>query len=79
MNWGSLLGFALLVTLSILVLRLLWHWLIVLIVLGPAAYAGIVAGHFVSTRFDSLCLGLLAAVLVAGLLADAVRTQRGRW
>jgi hypothetical protein len=73
MDWGSLAGFALLLTMAIVVLRLLWYWLILLIVLGPPTYAGIVAGHFVGVQFGSYGAGLLAAVLVSGCLIETVR------
>lgn len=73
MDWGSLVGFALLLTVAIIVLRLLWYWLIILIVLGPLTYAGIVAGHFVGVQFDSVGAGLFAAVLVSGCLIETVR------
>lgn len=78
MDWGSLAGFALLLTMAIIVLRLLWYWLIILLVLGPPTYAGIVAGHFVSIRFDSIGTGLLAAVLVSGCLIHTVRCSLRR-
>lgn len=73
MDWGSLSGFALLLTVVIIVLRLLWYWLIILIVLGPPTYAGIVAGRFVGVQFDSVGAGVLAAVLVSGCLIETVR------
>ncbi len=73
MDWGSLAGFALLITVAIIMLRLLWYWLIILIVLGPPTYAGIVAGHFVGVQFDSVGAGVLAAVLVSGCLIETVR------
>lgn len=73
MDWGSLAGFALLLTMAITVLRLLWYWLIILIVLGPPTYAGIVAGHFVGVQFDSVGAGLIAASLVSGCLVETVR------
>lgn len=73
MDWGSLVGFALLLTMSIVVLRLLWYWLIILIVLGPPTYAGIVAGHFVGVQFDSIGAGLLASLIVSGCLIETVR------
>ena len=73
MDWGSLAGFALLLTVAIIVLRLLWYWLIILIVLGPPTYAGIVAGHFVGVHFDSVGAGLFAAVIVSGCLIETVR------
>lgn len=73
MDWGSLAGFALLLTMAIIVLRLIWYWLIILIVLGPPTYAGIVAGHFVGVQFDSVGAGLFAAVLVSGCLIEMVR------
>ena len=70
MDWGSLVGFALLITLSIIVLRLLWHWLITLFALGPPTYAGIVVGHFIGAHFESIGVGLLAAVIVSGCLIE---------
>ena len=73
MDWGSLAGFALLITVAIIMLRLLWYWMIILIVLGPPTYAGIVAGHFVGVQFDSVGAGVLAAVLVSGCLIETVR------
>ena len=73
MDWGSLAGFALLLTMAIIALRLLWYWLIILIMLGPPTYAGIVAGHFVGVQFDSVGAGLLAAVLISGCLIETVR------
>ena len=73
MDWGSLAGFALLITLAIIILRLLWYWLIILIVLGPPTYAGIVAGHFVGVQFDSVGAGLFAAVIVSSCLIEMVR------
>jgi hypothetical protein len=78
MDWGSLAGFALLITVAIIMLRLLWYWLIILIVLGPPTYAGIVAGHFVSVQFDSVGAGVLAAVLVSGCLIETVRSSLRR-
>lgn len=75
MDWGSLAGFALMLTMVIIVLRLLWYWLIILLVLGPPTYAGIVAGHFVGVQFDSVGGGLFAAVLVSGCLIETVRSS----
>lgn len=73
MDWGSLAALALLLTMSIIVLRLLWYWLIILIVLGPLTYAGVAAGHFVSAQFDSAAAGLLAGVIVSGCLIETLR------
>jgi hypothetical protein len=73
MDWGSLAGFALLITWAIIMLRLLWYWLIILIMLGPPTYAGIVAGHFVGVHFGSVGAGLFAAVIVSGCLIETVR------
>ena len=78
MDWGSLAGFALLLTMAIIVLRLLWYWLILLMVLGPPTYAGIVAGHFVGVQFDSVGTGLIAAVIVSGCLIETVRYRLRR-
>lgn len=73
MDWGSLTGLAVLLTMAIVVLRMLWHWLIILIVMGPPTYAGIVAGHLVGVQFDSIGAGLFAAVIVSGCLIEMVR------
>lgn len=73
MDWSSLVGFALVLTVAIIVLRLLWYWLILLLGLGPPSYAGIVAGHFVGVQFDSVGTGLIAAVIVSGCLIETVR------
>lgn len=78
MDWGSLAALALLLTMSIIVLRLLWYWLIILIVLGPPTYAGVIAGHFVSVQFDSAAAGLVAAVMVSGCLIETVRSSLRR-
>ena len=78
MDWGSLVGFGLLITMAIIVLRVIWYWLIILIVLGPPTYAGILAGHFVGVQFDSVGAGLFAAVIVSGYLIEAVRCSL-RW
>lgn len=78
MDWGSLAGFALLLTMAIIVLRLLWCWLIILLVLGPPTYAGIVAGHIVAVQFDSIGAGLFAAAIVSGYLIEAVRYSTRR-
>ena len=73
MDWGSLAGFALLLTVAIIVLRLLWYWLIVLLVLGPPTYAGIVAGHFIGAQFGSVGAGLFVAVIVSGCFIEMAR------
>ena len=73
MDGGSLAGFALLLTMAIMVLRLLWYWLIVLLVFGPPIYAGIVVGHFVGVQFGSVGAALFAAVVVSGGLIETVR------
>lgn len=78
MDWGSLAGVALLLTMAIVVLRLLWHWLIILIVLGPPTYVGIVAGHFIGAQFGSVGAGLIAVVIVSGCLIEAVRSSMRR-
>jgi len=73
MDWDSFAGFALLLTVAIIVLRLLWYWLIILLLLGPPTYTGIVAGHFVAVQFDSVGAGFFAAVIVSGCLIEMVR------
>lgn len=78
MDWGSLAGFALLLTVAIIVLRLLWYWMLILLVFGPPTYAGIVAGHFVGVQFDNVGAGLFAAVIVSGCLIETVRSSLRR-
>jgi hypothetical protein len=78
MDWGSLAGFGLLITVAIIVLRLIWYWLIILIVLGPPTYVGIVAGHFVAVQFDSVGAGLFVAVIVSSCLIEMARYQLRR-
>jgi hypothetical protein len=78
MDWGSLAGFALLLAVAIIVLRLLWYWLIVLLVLGPPTYAGIVVAHSVGVQFDSIGARLFAAVIVSGCLIETVRSSMRR-
>ncbi|MGE0741634.1 MAG: hypothetical protein AB7O98_09845 [Hyphomonadaceae bacterium] len=75
MDWSSLAGFALLLTVAIIVLRLLWYWLIIFLVLGPPSYAGIVAGHFIGAQFGSVGAGLFVAVIVSGCLIETVRSS----
>ncbi|GIK48514.1 MAG: hypothetical protein BroJett013_12110 [Alphaproteobacteria bacterium] len=78
MAWGSHAGFALLLTMAIIVLRLLWYWLIILLVLGPPTYAVIVAGHAVAVQFDSIGAGLFAAAVASGCLIETVRYSSRR-
>lgn len=73
MDWDSLAGFAIVLTMTIIALRLLWYWLVILLVLGPPTYAGVVAGYFVSVEFDSVGAGVLAAVIVSGRLIETIR------
>src|SRR5689334_15763173 len=72
-EWGSLIGFALLFTLVIFVLLVLWRWLIMLLVLGPPAYAGIVAGHFTHVLTRDIGVAVLATVVVTGVLTNLAR------
>jgi hypothetical protein len=78
MDWGSLASFALLLTMAIIVLRLLWYWLIILLVLSPPTYAGIVAGHFITVQFGSVGAGLFVAVIVSGCLIEMARYRLRR-
>ncbi len=73
MDWGSLIGFALVLTMSIIVLRLLWYWLIILLALGPPTYVGLLVGHFVGVQFDSVGAGLFMTVIVSGCLIEGAR------
>lgn len=73
MDWGLIAGFALPLTIAIVVLRLLWLWLVILLVLGPPTCAGILVGEFVGVHFGSVGAGLLATVIVSGCLIATVR------
>ena len=78
MEWGSLTGIALLFTLVIFVLLVLWRWLIILFVLGPPAYAGIIAGNFTNVLTRDIGVAVLVTVVVTGVLStlacNVVRT-----
>lgn len=74
MDLGSLLTFALLLSLVIALLRTLWLWLLALLVLGPPAFAGVVAGHFIGGAYNSVAAGVAIAVVVAGVLGDVLRS-----
>jgi hypothetical protein len=72
MDWGSLVAFALLLSIATLVLHLLWLWAVALLLRGVPAYAGIVAGWHAGSSLGSWAVGLAVAVLVTGLLSTGV-------
>ena len=72
MDWGSLVGIAVMIGLIAIVLQLLWRLLLGLLVFGPPSYGGVIVGHFVGVQFQSAWLGLLAAVIVAGILGEVM-------
>lgn len=72
MDW-TLLGAALVLTLVIVVLRVLWCWLAVLLVLGPPAYAGVLVGHLTGTLTHDIGVSLFAAVVSTALLTTLIR------
>jgi hypothetical protein len=78
MDWGSLIGGAALLGATALVLQLLWRVLIGLLVFGPPAYAGVIIGHFVGVQAGSAPLGVLTAIVAAGVFAELVRASL-RW
>ena len=68
MDWGLLVGASLLLAVVILVLRLVWHVMIALVLLGPPAIAGLAAGSWVQERSQDFVLSMATAALVSGLL-----------
>jgi hypothetical protein len=52
------------------ILRVLWCWLLALLVLGPPAYGGIVFGHLVGAQTHNIGVGVVTAVVLAGLLTS---------
>ncbi|MGQ0533483.1 MAG: hypothetical protein ACT4OF_12445 [Caulobacteraceae bacterium] len=73
MGSGSLLAFALLLSLAIAVLRILWLFLLAVLVLGPPTFAGIAASHFIGSALNSIAAGMAVAIVVAGVLSDLSR------
>jgi hypothetical protein len=72
MDWGSLVGSAVLLGFIALVLQLLWRLLLGIFVFGPPSYGGLIIGHFVGDQSGSFWLGFLSAIVAAGLLGDLV-------
>ncbi|MGE0530788.1 MAG: hypothetical protein AB7G40_17180 [Hyphomonadaceae bacterium] len=75
---GSFLAFALMLSLAVVALRILWLWLLALLVLGPPAFSGAAAGHFIGSALNSVAAGMAVAVIVAGLLTDLSRSALRR-
>jgi hypothetical protein len=73
MDWGSLAGFAVLLTIAVLLLRVLWYWLVALLMLGPPTITGLAIGHFVGVQLNSVGAGIIVAVFVSGCLVEIVR------
>jgi|CXWL01.1.fsa_nt_gi hypothetical protein len=72
MDWGSLVGSAVLLGVIALVLQLLWRLLLGILMFGPPSYGGVIIGHFVGVQSGSAWLGILSAIVAAGLLAELV-------
>ena len=72
MDWGSLIGSAVLLGLITLVLQLLWRLLLGILVFGPPSYGGVIIGHLVGVQSGSTWLGFLSAIVAAGLLGELV-------
>ncbi len=72
MDWGSLVGGAVLLGLIALVLQLLWRLVLGILVFGPPSYGGVIIGHFVGVQSGSPWLGFLSAIVAAGLLSELV-------
>ena len=75
MDWGSLIGGAVLLGVIALVLQLLWRALLALLVFGPPAYAGVIIGHVLGVQTGSAPLAVLTAIVVAGVSADLLRAS----
>ncbi len=73
MDLRSLLAFALWLSLAVVALRVLWIWLLALVVLGPPGFVGVAAGHFAGISLDSIAAGMAVAVVVAGVMSDLSR------
>lgn len=71
MDWGAIIGVATLALIAA-ALRLLWRMLVLLLVLGPPSYAGIVLGYAVGTALHDAVAGVVIAVIAAGLISDMV-------
>lgn len=72
MDWGSLAGGVILLSFIALVLQLLWGLLLGILVFGPPSYCGVIIGHFVGVQSGSAWLGILSAIVAAGLLTELV-------
>lgn len=72
MDWGSLVGSAVLLGVVALVLQLLWRLLLGILMFGPPSYCGVIIGHFVGVQSGSAWLGFLSAIAAAGVLGELV-------
>ena len=72
MDWGSLAGGVVLLGFIALMLQVLWRLLLGILVFGPPSYGGVIIGHFVGVQSGSAWLGLLCAIVAAGLLGELV-------
>ena len=72
MDWGSVVGGAVLLGSIALVLQLLCRLLLGILVFGPPSYGGMIIGHFVGVHSGSAWLGFLSAIAAAGLLSELV-------
>lgn len=72
MDWGSLVGSVVLLGVIASILQLLWRLLLSILVFGPPSYGGVIIGHFVGIQSGSASLGLLSAIVAAGLFGDLV-------
>jgi hypothetical protein len=79
-DWGSLVGSAVLLGFIALILQLLWRLLLGILVFGPLSYGGVIVGHFVGVQSGSVWLGSLSAIVAAGLLGELVcASLRSLW
>lgn len=72
MDWGSLVGNAVLLGFMALALQLLWRLLLGILVFGPPSYGGVIIGHCVGVQSGDAWLGFSSAIVAAGLLGELV-------
>jgi hypothetical protein len=71
-DWGSLVGSAVLLGVIALVLQLLWRLLLGILMFSPPSYCGVIIGHFVGVQSASAWLGFLSAIVAAGVLGELI-------
>ncbi len=72
MDWGSLVSSVVLLGFIALMMQLRWRLLLGILLFGPPSYGGVIIGHFVGVQSGNVWLGLLCAIVAAGLLGELV-------